>query len=255
MRRSRLRLSRADRMKSAKRRDGAPLSRLSASASARGSATCAADGRCAPGRTGNRRRSPDAAAPPEGGDRTKRPAASSSSNHNCREKKPPLLRPVNRIVRRIEIQTRPIRSRLMRIQEQRHQQIRFADPSWAILPSPDGDEPPNSNRLGVDFLATGAQFRRSARNFPARTAIVGPPRSTSRSIESSWPNAIPNARCPTSVRTECSTNRASRRSSKQAARRSASPITAFACPSGGAPASEVTDPPSKSTATARLEAA
>ena len=51
--------------------------------------------------------------------------------------------------------------------------------------SPDGDKLPNSNRLGVDFPATGARFRRFARNFPANTAIIGSPRNTSWSIRPS----------------------------------------------------------------------
>ena len=50
------------------------------------------------------------------------------------------------------------------------------------------------SHVNVDFPATGTQFRRFARNFPARTAITGSPRSTSWSIGSSSPNAIPNTR-------------------------------------------------------------
>ena len=124
--------------------------------------------------------------------------------------KPTLLRTVNRIVRRVEIQTRPLRSLFMRIQEQRHRHTRYRRAVMDDLAVPGRRQPPNSRRFSVDFPATGAQFRRFARNFPARTAIIGSPRNASRSIESSSPNAIPHARRPTSVRTECSTNRSSR---------------------------------------------
>lgn len=93
--------------------------------------------------------------------------------------KTPLLRPVNRIVRRVEIQDNILRNPVVRLHEQRHEQILDRRTVMHDLPAPGRTHTPSSSRFSVDFPATGAQSERFDRNFPARTAIIGSWRNTS----------------------------------------------------------------------------